>query len=80
MHAGNPERSKRLARALDYIRSCGPIGCTTAELQNYTGSMAPATDVSELRRNGYLIDCDFDCVNKNGRRVYTYRYQGRRLE
>ncbi len=80
MHAADPSRSKRLARALDYIKSCGPIGCTTAELQNYTSSMAPATDVSELRHAGYFIDCEFDCINKNGRRVYTYRYRGRKFE
>ena len=80
MHAANPDRSKRLSRALDYIRSCGAHGCTTAELQGYTGSMAPATDVSELRRSGYLIDCECDGINIKGRRVYTYRYRGRRME
>ena len=80
MHNGSPDRSLRLSRALDYVRSAGPMGCTTAELQGYTGSMAPATDISELRAAGYLIECQCEGRNGNGRRVYRYRYHGRRFE
>lgn len=80
MHNANPSKSRRLTRALDYLKACRPYGCTTAELQAFTGSMAPATDVSELRHAGYLVECKCDGVNKNGRRVYTYRYLGRKFE
>ena len=80
MHNGTPERSKRLARALDCVKAAGPGGCTTLELQKFTGSMAPATDVSELRAAGYLIECRCEGNNGNGRRVYRYKYQGRRFE
>ena len=76
MHHGNPDRSRRLARALAYVQSAGPVGCTTAELQSWTLSMAPATDISELRQSGYQIDCKAEGMN-NGRRVYRYTYQGR---
>lgn len=79
MHAADPSRSERLARALDFVRSAGPIGCTTAEIQSYTGSMAPATDVSELRAAGYLIECRCEGTNGNGRRVYRYKFLGRRF-
>jgi len=77
MHNGTPERSKRLYRALEYVKSAGPVGCTTAELQGFTGSMAPATDISELRQSGYQIECKSEGKNGNGRRVYRYRYLGR---
>ena len=80
MHAASPDRSLRLSRALDFVKNAGPMGCTTMQLQAYTGSMAPATDISELRHAGYLIDCTMDGVKPNGRRVYRYRYQGRKFE
>lgn len=77
MHAANPERSKRLRLALSYLRFGGAGGRTTAEIQEHTGSMAPATDVSELRQSGHVIDCKCEGRNGNGRRVYRYRYLGR---
>jgi hypothetical protein len=80
MHAADPSRSQRLARALAFVKSFGSFGCTTAQLQGYTGSMAPATDISELRHAGYLIDCKMDGVKPNGRRVYRYKYLGRKFE
>ena len=79
MHAGNPERSKRLSITLHYLQGWASAGCTTAQLQMHTGSMAPATDVSELRASGYLIECRCEGTNKNGRRVYRYRYLGRKF-
>jgi hypothetical protein len=78
MHAADPARSFRLYRALDYIKSCGHFGCTTAELQAHTGSMAPGTDVSEIRQNGYLIACDYEGKTKHGRRIYRYRFVGKK--
>ena len=75
MHAGSPDRSQRLKRTLDYIKSAASSGCTTAEIQGWTHSMAPATDVSELRQSGYLIECSQDPM-RNGRRVYRYTYKG----
>jgi len=78
MHNGDPSRSIRLSRALNYIKSAGGIGCTTAELQSYTGSMAPATDISELRQTGHLIECKSEGA-RNGRRIYRYKYQGRHV-
>ena len=70
MHAANPEKSRRLARTLEILKS-SPRGVTTAELQAWTGSMAPATDCSELRQSGYRIACRFQ-ETKNGRRIYRY--------
>jgi hypothetical protein len=75
MHSGNPDRSKRLRMALDYLERCGLRGCTTAQLQGATGSMAPATDCSELRQSGHKIECK--CLGSwQGRRIYQYVYRG----
>jgi hypothetical protein len=35
-------------------------------------STAIATDVSELRRNGYYITCDYLRTTADGRRVHLY--------
>jgi hypothetical protein len=77
MHNADPERSARLARTLRYLSYCAETGCTTAQLQAATASMAPATDVSELRQSGYLIECTNEGMNENGRRVYRYVFKGR---
>ena len=77
MHAANPEKSQRLAHTLDTIRAFGKFGLTTAQLQAHTGSMAPSTDVAELRQRGYRIDCNYVGKN-NGRRIYRYTYRGRK--
>jgi hypothetical protein len=79
MHAANVEHSSRLLRALFYIKSAGKNGCTTAELQSYSESMAPATDVSELRQSGYLIECRRDGTTHGGRKIYRYTYLGRSM-
>ena len=76
MHAGNPERSRRLARLLDLLQA-SPRGITTAEIQIWTGSMAPATDVSELRQSGYRITRTCEGKNKNGRQVNRYTLLGK---
>lgn len=75
MHAGK-DSTERLSRALRVLQA-HPGGMTTAELQSWTGSMAPATDVSELRQSGWRIKCKCEGVNGNGRRVYRYTLEGK---
>jgi hypothetical protein len=77
MHAANPDRSFRLARTLMLLKSCGTRGCTTAEIQAWSNSMAPATDISELRANGHNIPKPTSTV-RNGRRVFRYVYRGKK--
>lgn len=78
MHAANAEKSQRLRKCLNFLRSWGSKGVTTAELQGFTASMAPATDVSELRAQGYEIDCTYQGKSERGRRVYRYTYRGKK--
>ena len=77
MHAANADKSARLRRTLSFIRGWGSNGVTSAELQGFTRSMAVATDVSELRRNGHRIDCVYEGTNERGRKVYRYYYKGK---
>ncbi len=47
---------------------------TTLEIQRYTGSTRPSSDISELRANGADIVCRFDHYNpQTGNKIYRYR-------
>ena len=78
MHNAQLDGSERLRRTLSFIRDWGGLvrGVTSAEIQGHTGSMAVATDVSELRRNGLNIECKY-IGTRNGRRAYSYTYKGK---
>jgi hypothetical protein len=78
MHAAKVEKSTRLRKCLMFLRAAGRPGATTAELQGFTASMAPATDVSELRAQGYEIDCTYQGTSRRGRKVYRYTYKGKK--
>ena len=62
---------------LELLKAQGALGATTFELQAWSGSMAPATDISELRQNGYRVACKCEGTNGNGRRVYRYKLEGK---
>lgn len=71
MHASKPT-SRRLQRLLRTLRKHGLRGATSRQLAQETGSMAVATDVSELRRSGYLVPCEYEGKTPEGRKVYRY--------
>jgi hypothetical protein len=62
----------RLAPVLALFRQRGEAGATTLELHQANGSMASATDVAELRANGYTIDCQYEGRTSAGRKCYRY--------
>lgn len=76
MHFANADKSPRLAKLLRYLKS-HPYGATTIEIQWWTNSCAPATDISELRRNGFKIERVYEGKNQNGRQINRYFYKGR---
>ena len=78
MHNGRIENSDRLRRTLAFVRSWGATGAPSAEIQGFTGSMAVATDISEIRRNGYDIECKYVGMTDKGRKVYNYTYRGKK--
>jgi hypothetical protein len=75
MHHGS-DNTPRLSKLLRLLQA-HPDGLTTLQIQLWTGSMAPATDCSELRQSGHVIACRCQGVNPQGRRVYKYTYGGK---
>lgn len=73
MRAARLASSDRLQRTLDVLLGAGSHGLTTMELIVATGSVAPHSDVAELRANGLRIRCALDRTTAAGRRVYRYR-------
>ena len=74
IHAA-PIDSPRLAPVLAFLRQRGDQGATTAELRELANSMAPHTDVSELRASGLTITCQYERMTEEGRKVYRYYLQ-----
>lgn len=72
MHAADPEKSTRLKKLLSLLTEHRKPGITTAQIQRHTGSVAPATDVSELRQRGFAIRCKYDGKTRTNRRIYRY--------
>lgn len=79
MHKANALKSERLQRMLSVLRAF-PTGATTFDLQTLTYSMAPSTDVSELRANGYIIERRYEGRTSTGRHINRYTYKGRKKE
>ena len=74
LHAAHPDRSERLRRMLEALED--RPGSTTMALQERTKSCAVATDISELRSRGYVIERIGDGT-RNGRRINRYYIRGR---
>ena len=74
-HFGEVVGNPRLEPLLNAIISRKEM--TSAELQSINGSMAIATDMSNIRLKGYPIS-DAEYIGKvNGRKVYRYRWEGK---
>ena len=72
MKAARLENSERLQTLLLALQM-HPAGLTTMELIQRTGSVAPHSDVSELRANGVPVDARQERCTAKGRRVWRYR-------
>ncbi len=73
MNAANLFNSDRLMKMYEALRDHGPI--TTFDLMKRTKSCSVATDISELRGNGYDITCEY-VGTRNGRKIYRYKLEG----
>jgi hypothetical protein len=71
MHAARPDKSERLKRVLEVLRA-HPYGVSSLNLQEQAQTVAPGTCVSELRRAGYAIRCEYLMRKDNGSKVYIY--------
>lgn len=77
MHNADAEKSPRLMRTLEVLKAF-PEGATTWDLQCLTNSMAPATDISEIRQNGYDVVCTYEGKTSTNRRIFRYHLNGKR--
>ena len=72
MHFGDVDSCPRLKSILGLLMSRGLAGATTLEIHEISGSMAPSTDVSAIRHQGYVIDCKYERRTDEGKKVYRY--------
>jgi hypothetical protein len=76
-HAANVEKSRRLQGVLHALRTAGDRGITSRDLMIKANVVAPGTCVSELRKSGYVIDCDLRNIYEDGTKIYSYKLLGR---
>ena len=73
MHFAKLESSPRLQQLLALLQDRGSTGVTGWEIADRIGVLNPATEISQVRHNGYRIDCTLERVTESRRRVYRYR-------
>lgn len=71
-HACNLATSPRLQKVRDFLRERGEVGATTMEIIKNCGVCAVNSIITELRRNGLVIDAHGPALNDQGARVYRY--------
>ncbi len=72
MNARNAHKNRQLCEMLYLLGRRGEAGATSLELAKCSGSLAPATCISELRQNGRIIKCK-RIQRGDGTRIYRYR-------
>jgi hypothetical protein len=72
MHAARIEKSGRLRRVLELLREKRSEGATTRDIIDVAHVCAVNSIVSELRANGFRIECDFDRRGEDGSAIYRY--------
>lgn len=74
MHAGCISRTNRLGRVLLLLKTNGSV--TGLQLERIASVRAGGTCVSELRKHGHVIDCEYTRTTEAEGKVYTYYYRG----
>lgn len=70
-HHADIERSKRLQRVLRVLNK--RKWSSTQQISREGRTEAAGSTISELRSNGYDIECKYFGANLDGGRVYKYR-------
>ena len=71
MHFSNIKTSKRLQWFMAFMGFGN--WRTTREIMRGTGLCAISATASEVRANGFVVDCLYSHQTKNGSKVYKYR-------
>ena len=72
MNARSVVTSKPLARVLAFLQARGDTGATSRDIMEACGTVAPGTVCSELRKNGFLIRCEYEARLESGAKVFRY--------
>jgi len=72
MHARKLDRSFHLRCLRDLLAIAGAEGVTGAEIASRLHCLNPATEISELRKNGVPVRCEYQGKSESGRRIYRY--------
>ncbi len=65
--------TRRIQRLLAFLKVRGYRGATSLEVSRVCGTVSAATDASDLRRCGFNVECSFERMSDEGRRVHRYR-------
>lgn len=71
-HAARVSGSPQLQSLLGALRRHGIHGATSIELQDECRIVAVGTRVSELRHNGYDVQCKYERKTDSGAKIYRY--------
>ena len=80
MNAGKIETCKTLQDIHSFLEFKGTSGATTKEIADAVGCENAATWISALRQNGYVIECKYERLTEDGKKVYRYKLLGSRWD
>lgn len=65
--------SPRMQKLLAFLRGRGKQGATSLEIAQEVPTVAPATEVSALRHNGYTVEQGYEGRTASGAKLHRYR-------
>ena len=74
-HHANVEKSGRLQKVLEILSDCKAH--STLEIANRADTVAAGSCISELRTNGYEIECKYKGLSDSNRKIYEYKLGGK---
>lgn len=73
-HYAKLESSPRLQRLYSFLTGRGSVGATSMEIVQHCNIMNPGCSISELKRNGIIIDCRPEGATEDKRRKFRYTF------
>lgn len=73
-HYAKLETSPRLQKLYGFLQERGTVGATSMEIVAHCAIVNPGCSVSELAKNGIIIECKPDGVTEGGQRKFRYTF------
>lgn len=64
--------STNMKAVYNFLKLRGDRGATTLEIAEYCNTCAAGSTVADLRKKGFVVDCKYQFMNKNKKRVFRY--------